>query len=143
MAAWVTTSTCTAIVRAVATPGPKPAWTQARRVMDSVKERGIIEWVHPEPDERGSDFCRRMGWGPGDVLLYSSTADGNGVPDNPQRYTVVRLDVNDLDGVYNVEMECGDDSSGRYTCRHNMVVGGLRTGPLASDPVKCWPWAKA
>lgn len=101
-----------------------------------------LRWMHPRKGESGSTFCRRMGWGVGDVLWHSVTADGQGVPDNPKPHKVLRLDCAhagvDL-GQCDVELE---HIGYGYSSCSNMVMDGLRTGSLVSDPIRCWPWAK-
>lgn len=107
-------------------------------------EGDVIDWKYPNSTETSSEFCRRMGWGIGTVLLYSGEADARGVPQNPRRWTIERLDISDgtLPGADFVEM------SGPYKSGTNMISSGLRVadedayGSITWRTV-CWPWAEA
>ena len=109
-----------------------------------------IEWFHPREDESGSDFCRRMGWGPGDVLLYSHSADGDGRSDEPRRHIIIKLDDEEPGHPqFNVSMRVGGPRG--YKTREKMVSTGLRmcratrlgSGVQYERWDSTWPWAKA
>jgi hypothetical protein len=111
-------------------------------------------WQHPEPGESGSDFCRRLGIGGGDVIEKLRGIDGRSEDGRHLRLLVERLRVVALDSpppsspdsACDVETEyVKADGSVGHRAWTNLVISGFRPyrdGVARDDSTVGWPGRK-
>jgi hypothetical protein len=93
------------------------------------------DWVYPLPSENGSEFCRRMGWGPGTTIARLVGLDGyesdGGLRELVNYETISALDAGD-DGC---DVEVGKGH------RTRLVLDGFRNPWTGKETT--WPLANS